>query len=158
MYCLVDGGWSSWRHGSCSMTCGGGIRTSTRTCNNPAPSCGGNDCSGSNIRHDICNTRCCLSKKMYKYYFILSSFNINACNHYAVNGGWSSWEYGSCSKSCGGGTQRLIRRCNNPTPICGGTNCPGSNIRQITCNNQCCPGMNNINIIICDENLSSTHK
>ena len=77
MYCLVDGGWSSWTRGSCSKTCGGGIRTSTRRCNNPAPSCGGDGCSGSSIRRDICNTRCCLGKKMYKYYFVLSSFNMN---------------------------------------------------------------------------------
>ena len=65
MYCLriVHGGWSSLIRGPCSKTCGGGIQTATRTCSNPIPSCGGNDCSGSNIKHYVCNTQCCLGKK-----------------------------------------------------------------------------------------------
>ena len=33
----MDGGWSAWTLGSCTVTCGGGARSNTRTCDNPAP-------------------------------------------------------------------------------------------------------------------------
>ena len=50
----VNGGWSAWS--ACSATCGGG--TQTRTCNNPAPSGGGANCSGSTSQ--ACNTQACI--------------------------------------------------------------------------------------------------
>ena len=62
------------------------------------------------------------------------------CNNYVVDGGWSSWVNGSCSKTCGGGTQTLTRRCNNPVPSCGGDNCPGLSVSRDSCNIHCCPG------------------
>ena len=68
--------------------------------------------------------------------------NSNVCinfNHCIVDGGWSSWEYGSCSNSCGGGTQTLTRTCDNPTPSCGGNDCSGPSVDQSECNNDCCP-------------------
>ncbi len=40
---IVDGGWSDW--GSWSH-CSGGTQTHTRSCNNPVPSEGGDDCDG----------------------------------------------------------------------------------------------------------------
>ncbi len=46
----MDGGWSAWVAGACSATCGGGTRTDTRTCTNPAPSDGGTDCPGSDTQ------------------------------------------------------------------------------------------------------------
>lgn len=52
---------------------------------------------------------------------------------YIVNGGWSSWAYGSCSSRCGRGKQTLTRRCSNPKPSCGGNDCPGLSVRQNTC-------------------------
>ena len=60
---------------------------------------------------------------------------------YIVNGGWSEWEYGPCTKTCGGGTMSMIRKCNNPEPSCGGNDCIGSSsVFDAPCNNLCCPG------------------
>ena len=59
---VVDGGWSSWTEGSCSKTCGDGIRIDNRTCNNPTPNCGGLHCTGSSTREKPCNESCCPSK------------------------------------------------------------------------------------------------
>ncbi|XP_078693765.1 uncharacterized protein LOC144923270 [Branchiostoma floridae x Branchiostoma belcheri] len=41
----VDGGWSDWVDGACSVTCGDGVMTQTRTCTNPAPANGGAQCT-----------------------------------------------------------------------------------------------------------------
>ena len=46
----------------------------------------------------------------------------------------------SCSKTCGGGTQRCNRSCSNPEPYCGGNDCSGLYVALNTCNTQCCPG------------------
>ncbi|XP_056627598.1 A disintegrin and metalloproteinase with thrombospondin motifs 14 isoform X1 [Triplophysa dalaica] len=55
-----DGGWSSWgKLGSCSRTCGGGVRSRSRQCNNPAPAYGGRDCPGSTFDYQICNAEDC---------------------------------------------------------------------------------------------------
>ena len=57
-----------------------------------------------------------------------------------VDGGWSSWRLGPCSKTCGGGTQTLTRSCSNPTPSCGGKECKGPSSNSKTCSDFCCPG------------------
>uniref|UniRef100_A0A3P8NSK8 ADAM metallopeptidase with thrombospondin type 1 motif, 14 n=1 Tax=Astatotilapia calliptera TaxID=8154 RepID=A0A3P8NSK8_ASTCA len=55
-----DGSWSSWsKFGSCSRTCGGGIRSRSRLCNNPPPAYGGRDCPGSAFDYQMCNTEEC---------------------------------------------------------------------------------------------------
>ncbi|KAG1930425.1 A disintegrin and metalloproteinase with thrombospondin motifs [Pimephales promelas] len=55
-----DGGWSSWgKFGSCSRTCGGGVRSRNRQCNNPAPAYGGRDCPGSTFDYQVCNSEDC---------------------------------------------------------------------------------------------------
>ena len=58
---VVDGGWSKWRLGPCSKTCGGGIQNYTRVCDNPKPSYGGKGCEGpsSYTGGQLCNTQCC---------------------------------------------------------------------------------------------------
>ncbi|PFX15307.1 SCO-spondin [Stylophora pistillata] len=43
--CAVDGGYTDWSESKCSVTCGGGVKILTRTCNNPPPSNDGKDCS-----------------------------------------------------------------------------------------------------------------
>lgn len=78
---------------------------------------------------------------------------INSGDIAKVDGGWSGYgsptysSWGSCLKSCGGGTQtRTVtqtRTCTNPTPYCGGSSCSGSSTTTSTesqsCNTQACP-------------------
>ena len=45
MFLAIDGGYTDWSASECSVTCGGGIQTLTRTCTNPPPSNGGKNCS-----------------------------------------------------------------------------------------------------------------
>ncbi|XP_044095634.1 A disintegrin and metalloproteinase with thrombospondin motifs 14 isoform X1 [Neovison vison] len=55
-----DGGWSSWtKFGSCSRSCGGGVRSRSRSCNNPPPAYGGRLCSGPEFQYQICNSEEC---------------------------------------------------------------------------------------------------
>ncbi len=103
----VDGGWSAWSQ--CSSTCGAG--TQTRVCNQPAPSGGGNDCSGASSQP--CNTQSCRST--------------------VTDGGWSAW--GACSASCDGGTQS--RTCTDPAPSGGGAACSG--VATQVCHTEACP-------------------
>uniref|UniRef100_K1PFK2 Hemicentin-1 n=1 Tax=Magallana gigas TaxID=29159 RepID=K1PFK2_MAGGI len=57
-----------------------------------------------------------------------------------IHGGWSSWSgYGSCSKSCGSGSQSRSRSCNNPSPAYGGNSCSGASISSRSCNTHNCP-------------------
>merc|ERR1712055_87912 len=101
------GEWSAW--GSCSVTCGGGIKT--RKCiggaNGGAYGCDGGKSWG------ICNKNICPAKK--------------------VDGGWSAW--GSCSKTCGGGARK--RSCTNPKPsdYPKGAYCYGSSSDRCNTNN-----------------------
>uniref|UniRef100_A0A182R2D1 Cell adhesion molecule n=1 Tax=Anopheles funestus TaxID=62324 RepID=A0A182R2D1_ANOFN len=58
--CHVDGGWSEWsRWSQCSKSCGKGIKSRKRFCNNPAPKAGGKPCAGENIEHSQCSIRQC---------------------------------------------------------------------------------------------------
>ncbi|XP_078658182.1 tyrosine-protein kinase receptor Tie-1-like [Branchiostoma floridae x Branchiostoma belcheri] len=51
----VDGGWSEWDAWSpCSVSCGNGTRTRTRTCDNPSPAYGGQECEGAASETQAC--------------------------------------------------------------------------------------------------------
>merc|ERR1740129_1893233 len=102
----VDGGWSNF--GSCSSTCGGGVKK--RTCSNPEPSGNGSPCSGNH--EETCNTEDCPVPD--------------------VDGGWSA--FGSCSATCGGGVK--TRTCTNPEPSGSGLPCSGDD--KETCNTNDC--------------------
>uniref|UniRef100_K1QN63 Hemicentin-1 n=1 Tax=Magallana gigas TaxID=29159 RepID=K1QN63_MAGGI len=118
--CPVNGGWSGWNHPSaCSVTCGGGVRTRTRTCNHPTPAYGGHQCRGESHMSEHCNG-----------------------NHCPVNGGWSGWNHPSaCSVTCGGGVRTRTRTCNHPTPAYGGLQCRGESHMSEHCNGNPCPGV-----------------
>ncbi|MGH0186019.1 UNVERIFIED_CONTAM: hypothetical protein FKN15_020577 [Acipenser sinensis] len=56
----LDGGWGPWSiWGECSRTCGGGVSSSVRHCDSPAPSGGGKYCLGERKRYRSCNTDAC---------------------------------------------------------------------------------------------------
>ncbi|KAK6167466.1 hypothetical protein SNE40_021487 [Patella caerulea] len=114
----VNGGWSTWSYTSCSVTCGQGIRTRFRHCNNPTPANGGTNCIGEGSGNIDCNVEECLE---------------------LVNGGWSNWTYTSCSVTCGQGVRTRFRHCKNPTPANGGAYCEGHVSDAINCNQQECP-------------------
>lgn len=71
---IVDGDWSAWGSwGTCSLTCGVGQKTRSRTCTSPAPAYGGNNCTGNSTdtascnvtgcpgnSHGICNSKTCV--------------------------------------------------------------------------------------------------
>ncbi|XP_076835506.1 LOW QUALITY PROTEIN: A disintegrin and metalloproteinase with thrombospondin motifs 2 [Brachyhypopomus gauderio] len=55
-----DGHWGQWtKFGSCSRSCGGGVRFRTRACDNPAPANGGHTCYGNNYEFQLCNMEEC---------------------------------------------------------------------------------------------------
>jgi len=80
--------------------------------------CGGNiTCDGTLVCSDGCNNNLC-----------------------KVNGGWSAWSaWGSCSKTCGTGTQTRTRTCNNPAPANEGSDCSGPASETQDCNIAPCP-------------------
>ncbi len=109
---VANGGWSAWSAWSaCSVSCGGGTQTQTRTCTNPAPACGGVACSDSATQSQSCNTQC-----------------------RPGNGGWSAWSswsgWSACS-SCSQSSTRT-RTCTNPAPACGGAACGGDSAETQT--------------------------
>ncbi|XP_034337070.2 SCO-spondin [Magallana gigas] len=116
--CPIDGGFSEWNMWSvCSVSCGGGLKSRKRTCTNPLPQYGGQNCSDSFDESDTCNTSPC-----------------------PVNGGFGNWGlWSGCSRSCGGGSRERMRVCNSPTPAHGGENCIGNTSQIIWCNEFPCP-------------------
>lgn len=101
--CPINGGFSVWSSFTpCSKSCGGGIKSKTRTCTNPAPAHGGKNCT---FVKETANVAC----------------NANPCPMDGVLSQWGS--YSSCTKSCGPATKTRTRTCNPPQH--GGKACSG---------------------------------
>ena len=63
----VHGGWGSWlAFGTCSRTCGGGIKKSIRHCDNPAPKNGGKFCTGERVRYESCQSDKCQTSDTFR--------------------------------------------------------------------------------------------
>ncbi|CAF0913672.1 unnamed protein product [Adineta ricciae] len=114
--CPIDGEWSTWsNYSACSVTCGTGVYTRVRECNNPTPNYGGDQCIGSPIETAYCQS------------------NVSC----PVDGAWTQWtDWSSCSLNCSGGTQTRTRNCTNPSPANNGAPCTGSNYQYQKCNDQ----------------------
>lgn len=55
-----DGNWGAWTpFGSCSRTCGTGVKFRTRQCDSPHPANGGRTCSGLAYDFQLCNPQDC---------------------------------------------------------------------------------------------------
>ncbi|NXX63719.1 ATS2 metalloproteinase, partial [Scopus umbretta] len=55
-----DGHWGAWsKFGSCSRTCGTGVKYRTRQCDNPHPTNGGRTCVGPSYEFQLCNSQDC---------------------------------------------------------------------------------------------------
>jgi len=68
---------------------------------------------------------------------------------FSVNGGWASWStWGSCTLTCGTGTQDRARSCTNPAPQNGGAQCSGSSSENQNCNTHNCPSMCTISYLM----------
>lgn len=107
----IDGQWGDWRNSSCSVTCGSGIITRTRSCNSTSPAYGGSDCNGSST---ATVTTCILDGCM-------------------VDGQWGDWINSSCSVTCSRGTMTRKRSCDSPSPVYGGANCSGVSAEIVVC-------------------------
>ncbi|KAK3550975.1 hypothetical protein QTP70_011460 [Hemibagrus guttatus] len=58
--CPVDGQWAEWGEWSeCDAECGGGVKIRSRSCSNPPPKNGGQECEGMTMQTQSCNTHQC---------------------------------------------------------------------------------------------------
>lgn len=84
----VDGGWASWSEWSvCSRTCGAGVQSAHRECDNPVPKHRGKYCLGERRRYKICNTTPCPHN--------LPTFRDTQCSHFNTmpyKGNFYKWE------------------------------------------------------------------
>ncbi|XP_045163580.2 coadhesin-like [Mercenaria mercenaria] len=65
----ANGGWSQWgTWNSCSVSCGGGVRSQTRTCKYPSPSLNGKYCDGKNMQIASCNNNSCIPDIVFNAY------------------------------------------------------------------------------------------
>ena len=64
-----------------------------------------------------------------------------------MNGNWGAWsDFGSCSATCGVGSEKRTRSCSSPAPAHGGKDCDGSADDVRECKVKECPGKINRNI------------
>jgi len=60
LFTAVDGVWTDWGHwNQCDVSCGSGTSTRTRSCTNPPPAHGGDDCQGPSQETSTCTLTNC---------------------------------------------------------------------------------------------------
>ncbi|XP_011856358.1 PREDICTED: brain-specific angiogenesis inhibitor 1 [Mandrillus leucophaeus] len=160
--CPVHGAWDEWSPWSlCSSTCGRGFRDRTRTCR--PPQFGGNPCEGPEKQTKFCNIALCpgscsQGRQQRTRECNGPSYGGAECQgHWVetrdcflqqcpVDGKWQAWaSWGSCSVTCGAGSQRRERVCSGP--FFGGAVCQGPQDEYRQCGTQRCPEPHEI----CDE-------
>ncbi|XP_072532052.1 adhesion G protein-coupled receptor B2 isoform X7 [Salminus brasiliensis] len=109
----VHGLWEEWSPWSlCSVTCGRGSRTRSRSC--VAHQHGGKGCGGPEMQTKLCNIAVC-----------------------PVEGQWLDWSpWSRCSVSCGVGSQQRQRRCS--VSVHGWAECKGPHAETRDCTNPSC--------------------
>ncbi|PAA59987.1 hypothetical protein BOX15_Mlig017207g2 [Macrostomum lignano] len=112
-FCPIDAGWSRWGDWEpCSASCGLGVQLRQRRCDNPPAQYDGRPCDGSATETRPCGGPDC-----------------------PLDGAWSAWSaWSACDRTCGGvGFRDRRRRCNSPSPVAGGRQCPGSDAEYRAC-------------------------
>uniref|UniRef100_A0A674MGE9 ADAM metallopeptidase with thrombospondin type 1 motif 15 n=1 Tax=Takifugu rubripes TaxID=31033 RepID=A0A674MGE9_TAKRU len=108
------------------------------------PPCGRLWCTGKSNGHLVCMTRHfpwadgteCGNDQVCEQGICAGKQLRNA----KVDGRWGKWgQFGSCSRTCGGGVQLSRRGCNNPVPSNGGKYCQGVRVKYRSCNLNRCP-------------------
>ncbi|GAX24861.1 semaphorin 5 [Fistulifera solaris] len=111
---VVDGNWSEW--GDWSECCYG-VQSRNRTCDNPLPAAGGEDCQGEALEQTTCTP--------------------DTCRETAVIANWSEWsEWGPCCN----GTQQRFRECEFlfPSNFSDESSCEGPSMEEETCTVDTC--------------------
>ena len=163
--CPAPSEWSAWSE--CSKSCGGGTRTKSRDCVNQRDK-NGNPCNVDLAETETCNTNPCPEwtewsgwttcsrscgggsrKKVRECLLPKKSDNRTACpgdsesvetcgdSDCPTLTPWSEWT--SCSRSCGGGTQRRIRDCKLARTGANGNPCNEVLEEVSACNENSCP-------------------
>lgn len=109
--------WSEWSKGACSQTCGKGVRTDVRYCQDEKNSTtNSSNCSGPSTRQMNCSLPSC---PVYR---------------------WGSWIESSCSVTCGRGVKHGVRRClNEKNAAVSDDLCEGLRTRTSPCTLDNCP-------------------
>ncbi|XP_068710256.1 SCO-spondin-like [Montipora foliosa] len=116
--CPIHGHWTAWSSWSdCSKTCASGTRSRSRSCSNPVPQHGGQNCSGNYSEDWHCDFGPC-----------------------PIHGQWTTWSmWSECSATCANGSKFRHRTCNSPLPKFGGRNCSGEGKEMKPCTLASCP-------------------
>ncbi|WAR30290.1 TSP1-like protein [Mya arenaria] len=162
--CPINGAWSEWSvWGTCSQTCDTGVKQRGRTCANPSPAHGGQDCVGnstdaapcmiqetckgcpavSELQHAIAHARIRhrhLAAKIVSGQILNLQIALRLPRVVRVSSSenYSLPRYISCSVTCGTGIQTRHRACANPSPTFGGQNCKGTNHQTTSCTEPIC--------------------
>ena len=68
----VNGSWSDWSSwGQCSVSCGVGLQSRTRSCTNPTPKHYGYHCIGQNLEDRLCYSEKCDGTFWWVFKFLL---------------------------------------------------------------------------------------
>ena len=79
LFRAVDGVWSAWKPwGDCPVTCGTGMHTRERSCDNPAPAYGGDACQGPDTDQRVCADWDCPGKKPYRAVTMLGQQSLSS--------------------------------------------------------------------------------
>jgi hypothetical protein len=88
----VNGGWSQWSCGPCSVQCGQGTALCTRSCTNPSPSCGGDACAGADVKTESCSATCGAGQQCSGTVCVDDPCKPDPCNGH----GWCVQNTGAC--------------------------------------------------------------
>ena len=72
-YNAVDCQWNDWTVGTCSVTCGDGMRTNTRT-EKVLAAYGGEECNGPSSIQENCNIQVCPGVKPFYFLYVIQSY------------------------------------------------------------------------------------